>query len=504
VTTFSGVLGALIGWTEHAVFWYMLLLNTSYAGLLLLAIVELADQWHLAGDKQTGLELGSHALPPISVLVPAYNEEATIVSSVISFLTLEYPRHDVVVVNDGSRDATMAVMIAEFELYQVPPAVHIRIQSAPVRAYYRSRRFSRLMVIDKENGGKADSLNAALNAARHPYVLAVDADTIVEPDALIRLSRPFTLGKQVAAIGGTVRIANGCRVSHGRVFDPRVDSRWLPGIQTVEYLRAFLFGRLGFNRLGGNMIISGAFGLFSRSHMLAIGGYEHGNVTEDMDLVVRLHRWLREHRDPSIVTFIPDPVAWTEVPTSLAVLGRQRERWHRGLIATMWTRRSMLFNPRDGVIGMVSFPFFFFGEMLAPLIELLGYAMAGAAIVSGRFDSSFAMLFLGVSIGYGALLSFWTVLLEQMTFRRYTDANDIWRMLAFALLENVGYRQLTAWWRLKAFYNFAKGERGWGKMVREGFRGSPASIPAVAEAAGAEPVRPSATEPRTVPERRVA
>ena len=499
MTLLTDSLGALLTWTEHAVFWYMLILNSSYAGLLCLAIVELAEQWQLADDSQTGLELGSHALPPISVLVPAYNEEATIVSSVISFLTLEYPRHDVVVVNDGSRDATMDVMMAEFDLYQVPPVVHVRIQSAPVRAYYRSRRFSRLMVIDKENGGKADSLNAALNAARHPYVLAVDADTIVEPDALIRLSRPFTLGKKVAAIGGTVRVANGCRVSHGRVFDPRVDSRLLPGIQTVEYLRAFLFGRLGFNRLGGNMIISGAFGLFSRSHMLAIGGYEHGNVTEDMDLVVRLHRWLREHRDPAIVTFIPDPVAWTEVPTTLAVLGRQRERWHRGLIATMWTRRSMLFNPRDGVIGMVSFPFFFFGEMLAPLIELLGYIMAGAALVSGRFNGSFALLFFAVSVGYGALLSFWTVLLEQMTFRRYRDAHDFWRMLAFALLENVGYRQLTAWWRLKAFYNFAKGERGWGKMVREGFRGSTAVIPTTA------PVEASAaSEPQEFPERRVA
>ncbi|MCC6245641.1 MAG: glycosyltransferase family 2 protein [Gemmatimonadaceae bacterium] len=493
--TAAALFGMVLSWTEHAVFWYMLLLNTSYAALLLMAVVELAEQWHLAGDKQTGLELGAHALPPISVLVPAYNEEATIASSVVSFLTLEYPRHDVVVVNDGSRDATMDVLIAQFDLYEVPPAVNVRIATAQVRGYYRSRRFSRLMVIDKENGGKADSLNAGLNAARHPFVLAVDADTIIEPDALIRLSRPFTLGKSVAAIGGTVRVANGCRVAHGRVLDPRVDSRVLPGIQTVEYLRAFLFGRLGFNRLGGNMIISGAFGLFSRSHLLAIGGYEHGNVTEDMDLVVRLHRWLSDHRDPSVVTFIPDPVAWTEVPTSLAVLGRQRERWHRGLISTMWTRRTMLFNPRHGVIGMITYPFFFFGEMLAPLVELFGYIMAIAAIVSGRFDGAFAILFFSVSVGYGALLSFWAVLLEQLTFRRYTHKHDFWRMLVFALLENVGYRQLTAWWRLKAFYNVARGERGWGKMVREGFRGTslPAAEPAPAPVATDEtPVRHAA------------
>jgi len=485
--------GLLLQWSEHAVFWYMLLLNTSYAALLLFAVIELSEQWHLAGDKQTGLELGSHALPPISVLVPAYNEEATIASSVVSFLTLEYPRHDVIVVNDGSRDATMEVLTAQFDLYEVPPAVNVRLRTAAVRAYYRSRRFSRLMVIDKENGGKADSLNAGLNAARHPFVLAVDADTLIEPDALVRLSRPFTLGKSVAAIGGTVRVVNGCRVAHGRVLDSCVDSRFLPGIQTVEYLRAFLFGRLGFNRIGGNMIISGAFGLFSRSHLLAIGGYEHGNVTEDMDLVVRLHRWLSEHNDPSVVTFIPDPVAWTEVPTTLAVLGRQRERWHRGLITTMWTHRSMMFNPRRGVVGMVTYPFFFFGEMLAPLVELFGYVMAVAAIVSGRFDTSFALLFLSVSVGYGALLSFWTVLLEQLTFRRYTHPLDFWRMLCFALLENVGYRQLTAVWRLKAFYNVARGERGWGKMVREGFRGTTL------------PSRPDASaETQDIPQRKAA
>ena len=465
------IASVLVRGSEHAVFWYMLLLNTGYAILLCLAVVELASQWHLASDRQTGAELASRALPPISVMVPAYNEESTIVPSVISFLTLEYAQHDVIVVNDGSRDTTLQVLIDHFDLYEVPPVVQVRLATAKVRAYYRSHRFSRLMVVDKENGGKADSLNSALNVARHPYVLAVDADTLIEPDALIRLSRPFMLGRQVAAIGGTVRVANGCQVSLGRVLNPRVDNRLLPGVQTVEYLRAFLFGRLGFNRLGGNLIISGAFGLFSRAHMLAIGGYAHGNVTEDMDLVVRLHAWLREHNDPAIVTFIPDPVAWTEVPTSLAVLGRQRERWHRGLISTMWSHRDMLFNHRLGAVGMVTFPFFFIGEMLAPLVELVGYLMVAVAMTTGQFDSRFALMFLAVSMGFGTLLSFWAVLLEQLTFRRYTHQNDVWRLLLFAVLENVGYRQLTAWWRLKAFVNYARGDRGWGTMVREGFRG---------------------------------
>jgi len=135
MNTMVELFGLLLQWSEHAVFWYMLLLNTSYAALLLFAVIELSEQWHLAGDKQTGLELGSHALPPISVLVPAYNEEATIASSVVSFLTLEYPRHDVIVVNDGSRDATMEVLTAQFDLYEVPPAVNVRLRTAAVRAY---------------------------------------------------------------------------------------------------------------------------------------------------------------------------------------------------------------------------------------------------------------------------------------------------------------------------------------------------------------------------------
>jgi cellulose synthase/poly-beta-1,6-N-acetylglucosamine synthase-like glycosyltransferase len=470
------------GITENVVLVYFVLLNSFYALLLLLSFPELWMHWQLADDDHLKRLVGSEALPPLSILVPAYNEDVSIVSSVLSFLTLEYPRHEVVLVNDGSTDRTMARLVEAYDLYQVPPAFMVTVPTKPVRAYYRSRRYSKLLVIDKENGGKADSLNAGLNAARYPYVLAVDADTLVEPDALLRLGRPFLLGTAVAAVGGTIRVANACRVEHGRVVEARVDSRLLPGVQVVEYLRAFLFGRLGWNRLGGNLIISGAFGLFKRDYLLAINGYQTGNVTEDMDLVVRLHRYLKENKLPDRLPFIPDPVAWTEVPASREVLGRQRERWHRGLIATCWTHRDLIFNPRYGTIGMVAFPFFVFGEMLAPVIETVGWLVLLVGLVLGTVNAPFALLFLAVAIGYGFLLSVWAIVLEELSFRRYNGIGDLRRMLGFAVIESFGYRQMTVWFRLKAFWNFARGRESWGVMTREGFnrRHQPAE-PAPAE-----------------------
>ncbi|MBX3133543.1 MAG: glycosyltransferase family 2 protein [Gemmatimonadaceae bacterium] len=459
----------LLWWGDHAALVYLLLLSTAYAVLLLLSIPELWSHWRLAADEHLQRLLASDALPPLSLLVPAYNEEVTIGSSLLSFLTLEYPNLEVVVVNDGSKDATMQALMREFDLYEVPPAFPVSIRTQAVRGYYRSRRFARLLVIDKENGGKADSLNAAMNAARHPFVVAVDADTLIEPDALMRLARPFLLGANVAAVGGTIRVANDCTVEMGRVTEARVSSRWMVGCQVVEYLRAFLFGRLGWNHLGGNLIISGAFGLFRKKYLLAIGGYKTGNVTEDMDLVVRLHRYLKEHRIEATLPFIPDPVAWTEVPASARVLGRQRERWHRGLIGTLWAHRTMLFNPRYGPVGMLAVPFYVFGELIAPLVELCGWLALALGLALGAVDFGFALLFFLVAIGYGTILSIWAVLLEEFSFKRYRRRRDFWKLLGFAVVEGLGYRQMTVFFRLQSFWKHLRGVESWGKMTREGF-----------------------------------
>ena len=455
-------------WGVHLALGYLFALNTVHASLLVLSVTELWRHWRLAADEHLQRLLASEALPPLSLLVPACDEEVTIASNLLSFLTLEYPQLEVVVVNDGSKDRTLDVLVQEFDLYEVPPAFPVVVLTRPVRGFYRSRRHARLLVIDKVNGGRADALNAAMNAARHPFVIGVDADTVIEPDALVRLARPFLLGTDVAAVGGTIRVVNNCTVELGRVTDAQVDPRWLPGCQVVEYLRAFLFGRLGWNRLGGNLIISGALGLFRKEHLRTIGGYRSGNVTEDIDLVVRLHRYLREHGIKAELPFIPDPVAWTEVPVTASVLGRQRERWHRGLIGTLWEHRVMLFNPRYGRIGMLSMPFYLFGELLAPVVELFGWVTLVLGLAVGAVNGSFALLFLAVAIGYGMLLSVWAIVLEELSFRRYQRRSDLLRLLFFALVEGIGYRQMTACFRLKAFYTHARGVKSRGPMTREG------------------------------------
>jgi cellulose synthase/poly-beta-1,6-N-acetylglucosamine synthase-like glycosyltransferase len=460
---------ALIHTTDVVILSYFLVLNTFYAMLLVLAIPEIWEQTRLAEDEDFQRLMQSDALPPITILVPAYNESATIETSVTAILTLEYRNFEVVVVNDGSKDETLERMRHAFDLYEVPRTYPETIPTRPVRAMYRSRTRTRLLVVDKENGGKADSLNAAINASRFPLVIAVDADTLIEPDALLRLTRPFLLGARIAAVGGTVRVANGCTVSDGRVTDARVPRRFLPGIQTVEYLRAFLFGRLGWNRLGGSLVISGAFGLFRKDYLHAIGGYHAASVVEDLDLVIRLHRYLQERKIQYEIAFIPDPVAWTEVPESGRTLSRQRERWHRGLIAAMWQYKGMLFNPRYGRVGLIAMPFFTFGEMLAPLVEVLGYVVTIAGLAHGAIDTSFALLFLLVAWGYGMLLSIWAVVLDEVSFRRYGRFGDLVRLLVYATFETFGYRQRTVWWRLKAFVNVWKRRQVWGEMARKGF-----------------------------------
>ena len=463
----------LIHGLEGLILLYFLGLNSFYGLLLLMSIPEIWEQTRLAEDEDLQKLMLSDALPPLTIMVPAHNEGATIQSSVTAMLTLEYGQYEVVVVNDGSKDETMDRLREAFDLYEVPRIYPETIVTKPIRAVYRSRTRTRLTVIDKENGGKADALNAAINASRYPLVIAVDADTLIEPDALLRLTRPFLLGGDVAAVGGTIRVANDCRIEHGRVLDPRVPRHLLAGVQVVEYLRAFLFGRLGWNRLGGNLIISGAFGLFRREYLLTIGGYLTNSVVEDMDVVVRLHRHLREQKIPYVMPFVPDPVAWTEVPSTTAVLGRQRERWHRGLIASLWTYKDMLFNPRYGQVGLVAVPFFFFGEMLAPLVELVGYIVAILAIVTGRVDFTFAILFFFFAWGLGLCLSIWGVVLEETSFRKYRRSGDLSRLLVFAALENFGYRQCTVWWRLKAFWAAWRKRKTWGEMTRTGFGGPP-------------------------------
>jgi cellulose synthase/poly-beta-1,6-N-acetylglucosamine synthase-like glycosyltransferase len=461
---------------EWVILLYFFLLSSFYGLLLMSAVLDIRPHLQKERGENRRRLLKSEIAPRITLLAPAYNEAKTIAESLRALLGIQYPNLEVIVINDGSKDETLGVLHDQFGLSAVHPIYRQQLHTKPVRALYRSTIHPNLVVVDKENGGKADSLNAGLNIAANELVCAIDADTLIEPDALQRMVRPFIESNEVVAAGGTVRPVNGALVKGGRVVTVHVPRRPMAGVQVVEYLRAFLFGRLGWNRLGGNMIISGAFGLFRREAVIHAGGYLHDTVGEDMELVVRLRRVGYEERQPQRVIFIPDPVAWTEVPESLDVLGNQRDRWHRGLADVLWRHRRLFFNPSYGALGLLVFPYFVFGELLAPVIEATGLIIMISITALGEMDPSFACLFFLVAYGYGILLSLAALTIEEFTFHRTATLMDRVWLVIWCLFENIGFRQFTVYWRLRGLIKYARGSRDWGAMTRRGFSNTGATV----------------------------
>ena len=449
---------------------YFIVLNGLYLAFTVMAWRELG--LHGRRRRYAAVEdaFASPLTPAVSVLVPAYNEELGIVEGVRSLLALRYSRHEVIVVSDGSTDGTLAALQQAFDLAPVRMAVRTGLQTARVRGSYVSRRDPDLWVIDKENGGKHDALNAGLNAARHPYICAVDADAVLEEDALLRVALPMIEDPgHIAATGGIVRIANGCVVDHGRVIDVRLPRSRIATLQVLEYLRAFLIGRIGWSRINSLLIISGAFGFFDRRLVEAVGGWSSATVGEDVELVIRLHRYLRERDEDYRITFIPDPVCWTEVPEDLGTLQKQRRRWHRGLGQTLWHHRDVLANPRYGVLGLFAFPYFLLFELLGPVVQTLtAPAMIGWWLLGG-LTLRFAVAFLAIALLLGILLSLSALALEEISFQRHPRARDVARLAAYSLLDNLGYRQLNDLWRVLALGDLLRRRGEWGVQRRRGF-----------------------------------
>lgn len=333
---------------------------------------------------------------------------------------------------------------------------------------YTSREYPYLVVVDKANGGKADALNAGINVSRFPLISAIDSDSIIEAKAMLTLVRPFLDDTRTVAVGGIIRVANGCSLRAGEIVEIDLAPSLLPNFQIVEYLRAFLFGRVGWDMLNGLLVISGAFGLFRKDIVTAAGGYRRYTVGEDMELIVRLHRIMREKKQPYRVTFVPEPVCWTEVPETLKVLSRQRNRWQRGLMESLMAHKKMLFNPRYGVIGLLAMPFFFFFEMIGPIIELAGYIVFLLSFLFGMLNLQFAILFLTVAIILGVVLSVSSLVLEELSFKRYPRYLHVVKLFFFCIMENFGYRQLHTWWRFRGIVDYLKGEKMWGAMERKG------------------------------------
>jgi len=405
--------------------------------------------------------------PPVSVIVPAYNEEATIAASVRSMLQLEYPELEVVVVNDGSRDGTLDALRREFALVPYPEAYRRRLEVKPVRGVYRSTLFPNLRVLDKENGRKADATNAGVNAARYPLVCVVDADSILERASLRRVVIPFLTDPHTLASGGTVRIANGCEVRGGFLEAVGLPRNLLALLQVIEYLRAFLFGRLGWEPMNAVPIISGAFGVFRKEALVAAGGFRSDSIGEDMELVMRLHRLNRLAGRPYRVAFLPDPICWTDAPESVKALRSQRTRWQRGLGESLMFNRALLFHRRGGAPGWVMFPFMVAFELLSPLVELSGYLFMTLGFALGFVSPTAFWTFLLLAIGLGMMLSMSALLLEEISFHVYKRPSELAVLAAAALIENFGYRQLITVWRLHGFWQWVTGKGGgWGEMKR--------------------------------------
>lgn len=457
--------------TAPLVLTYFLLINTSYLVLVLLSAVEFRAHMD---RKDTRLDRATGELTPgVSVVVPAYNEEALIVPSVQALLALRYPQHEVVVVNDGSTDDTLRVLVEAFDLVTVPShhpgEIPIRVPVGEVMVPRNGR--TRLVVVSKHNSGRSETINVGINTAREALVAIIDADSILEPDALVRVTQAFIddPGRVVAA-GGTVRAINGSTVSEGRIVRLRMPRSWIARAQVVEYLRSFLIGRTGWASLGTLLLISGAFGVYRRDIVIEAGGLDPDSIGEDFELCLRVHKMMRDSRRDYRIVFVPEPVCWTEVPSSRAVLRRQRSRWHRGLWETLVAYRGMLFRRRYGRVGWVGLPYYWLFELAAPLIEAGGLVLVPLGMAFGVVNLEYALVLLLVSYGYSIFVTLAAMCAEEWAFHRYDRWRDLGIAVAAAVFENLGYRQMTVVWRLEGWWASLRGrQQVWGVMTRSGF-----------------------------------
>jgi cellulose synthase/poly-beta-1,6-N-acetylglucosamine synthase-like glycosyltransferase len=298
----------------------------------------------------------------------------------------------------------------------------------------------------------------------------VDADVVLEPEALLRVMAPVLRNRgEIVATGGIVRVANGCTIDNGAVQHVRLPRGPMEVLQVVEYLRGFLFGRGGWTALNSLLIISGAFGVFSRSAVLEIGGYRRDTVGEDMDLVVRLHRHMRERGRKYRIVFVPDPVCWTQVPSDVRSLVRQRRRWQKGLLDVLWRNRGMILDRRYGCVGVLGLFYQTTVELFGPMMELLGIVSILAAGFLGVLGWDALVFFLLIGYLAGSTISVSAVLLEDVIYRRYSTRRELVRLLAYAFLDFFPYRQFLMLANLAGMVEYFLNRRSWGEQRRLGF-----------------------------------
>lgn len=416
------------------------------------------------------------ALPTVSIIAPAYNEEKTIIDNIKCLLTLHYQNYEIIIINDGSTDDTLEKIIEYFELVKFDRAYDADLHCAPIRNIYRSTKhaYSQLVVVDKENGGKADALNAGINLSKNDLFLAIDVDCIIESDAILKMVKPFIddTDNLVIASGGAVRVANSCDIENGNIIKFRFPQNILAKFQVLEYFRAFTLGRMAWSKLNGLLIISGAFGLFDRKRVIRAGGYDKNSVGEDLELVVRLRRYMHdvEHKKYR-VAFIPDPICWTEVPETVKVLARQRNRWARGGVSTIIKHRIMFMNPKYGLIGMVSLPYWILFEWLAPIIQFSGVVYFIVITSLGYLNVNIFISLLIFVLAFAGMYSALAIFLEAYTYNKYSDKRYLLHAFVYATFEIIFYQPFNMLLSIcgNCDYFFKKNNKNWGEMTRTGF-----------------------------------
>ena len=456
--------------------YYSIAINAVYLILMLLSSNNMKKQARLWNIKTKTMMFKKNMLPSISIIAPAYNEEKTIVESINSLLNLKYPEYELIVVNDGSRDSTLDTVIQRFSLNRVDYIIDSRINTKEVRGVYMNSSMPNLIVVDKKNGGKADSLNVGINISNKEYFCCIDSDSLLEDESLLKLaSLELDMGVETPALGGNIFAANGCTIDHGTLTNIAIPKNFIARLQTVEYIRAFMTGRLGWANINGLLIISGAFGLFRKERVQNVGGYltssgryAKDTVGEDMELVVRIRRHMEELNQKYKIAYAFNANCWTEVPEEYDFLKKQRIRWHNGLIDVLFFHKKMIFNPKHRITGLVSMPYFLIFEVIGPVFEIQGYIMIVLALFLGLLNTQIMIMLFIVTILMGVLISLSSILIAENE-TKYFNLREMSILVLLSIFENFGPRQLISLWRTTAYIRLIAKSESWEKLERKGF-----------------------------------
>ena len=446
---------------------FTILLSIIYIVQLIMSFVKMRKNDKARQSNDFGRYVESENLLPISLLIPAYNEEENIVSNIKSLLKIDYPLFEIVVVNDGSTDSTHDKIVDSFGLYKIESAVRTSIPTKDVRGVYYNIEYPNLIYVDKENGGKSDALNAGINISSYPLFACLDADSRIEPDALLKLSIEFLKNTDTIVAGGLVRIANGFKIRDGRVSGFSMPEKMVERFQIVEYYRSFLSGRVSWGATNSMLIVSGAFGVFKKQAVIEVGGYKTNTIGEDMEIVVRLHRYMRSHKRKYKIIFCEDSVCWTQGPMSVADIRSQRRRWQIGLFDTLISHKGLFLNPRYGMIGLMAIPYNWIFELFGAVVESLGYVIIPFSLLMGELNMFFFTMYFLLAVMLGVILSIGSLILEQYTRKSVMSAKQCLSLSLYAILENFGYRQLITVFRLEGILKYRKLRKTWGKIKRK-------------------------------------